>query len=262
MGRLVESDQSPGLDKTHNPEFWTCEFYQTFTTLPELMQLTREMLASLVDSISSDAEKSPYLENSSSLTSEFETVEFIPALESALGHCLPPLHASSATSSILDIFHQRGLTPPDHANLPRLLDKLSSLYLEPRSLKKPTFIIHPPECLSPLSKSFTDKNTHQIISARAELFIAGMEIANMYEEENSPVEQRRKFEMQARLSGAAQDDVSIDEDYIRALEWGLPPTGGWGCGLDRLVMLLTGSEKIGDVLPFGNLRAVTREGGS
>lgn len=97
------------------------------------------------------------------------------------------------------------------------------------------------------------------MAARAELFIEGKEVVNTYEEENSPSEQRRKFEDQVRLSKDADDGpAQIDETYLEAMEWGLPATGGWGCGVDRLCMLFTGAKRIGDVLPFGNLRAVTR----
>lgn len=88
-------------------------------------------------------------------------------------------------------------------------------------------------------------------------------MVNTYEEENSPFEQRRKFEEQAKYSKAAEaeGEGEIDETYLEAMEWGLPATGGWGCGVDRLVMLFTGPKKIGDVLTFGNLRAVTRRPG-
>lgn len=100
------------------------------------------------------------------------------------------------------------------------------------------------------------------MAARGELFVEGKEVVNTYEEENSPFEQRRKFEDQLRFSKAAGEPGEIDESYLEALEWGLPATGGWGCGVDRLVMLFTGAKRIGDVLPFGNLRAVTRRSGS
>lgn len=86
-------------------------------------------------------------------------------------------------------------------------------------------------------------------------------MVNTYEEENSPFEQRRKFEDQLRYGKATGEAGEIDESYLEALEWGLPSTGGWGCGVDRLCMLFTGAKRITDVLPFGNLRAVTRRHG-
>ncbi|KAL9116099.1 MAG: hypothetical protein Q9227_000468 [Pyrenula ochraceoflavens] len=253
------SFRNEGLDKTHNPEFYSCEFYQTFTTLTKLMDLTMELITSLVDVVRSSVESHLHSgQDSTDFSASFKTIEFIPGLESAMNMLMPPLHDPSAVSKILEIFNQKRLALPDNTSLPHLLDKLSSIYLEPQSLKSPIFVTHHPECLSPLSKSFEDPQSKQMLSARAELFMAGMEIANMYEEENSPFEQRRKFEMQARFAGVPEGNIKVDEDYLRAMEWGLPPTGGWGCGLDRLTMFLTGKDKIGDVLPFGNLRAVTR----
>jgi lysyl-tRNA synthetase, class II len=195
----------------------------------------------------------------------FPEIDFIPALNSALEQDLPNLASETARADLLHIFEQKSIPLPSKPTVPRLLDKLSSIYLEPLS-QNFTFIINHPECMSPLSKSFihpTAPNA-QAVAARAELFVQGREIVNCYEEENSPFEQRRKFTMQQHYAsgdaGNAMDDeaMSIDEDYLRALEWGLPPTGGWGCGIDRLVMLFAGKEKIGDVLSFGNLRAVTR----
>ena len=143
---------------------------------------------------------------------------------------------------------------PANPTLPRLLDHLSSQLLEPQCMQ-PTWITNYPECLSPLAKSIDHPTRNQRVSARAELFVNGQEIVNTYEEENSPFEQRRKFveQLEYRADG---NDKKIDEEYLAALEWGLPPTGGWGCGVDRLTMLMLGTERIGDVLSFGNLRNV------
>lgn len=195
----------------------------------------------------------------------FPEIDFIPALNSRLQQDLPNLASESARDDLVQIFKQKELPLPSKPTVPRLLDKLSSIYLESPS-RNFTWIINHPECMSPLSKSFihpTAPNA-QPVAARAELFVLGREIVNCYEEENSPFEQRRKFMMQQGYAtgeaGIAMDDeaMSVDEDYLKALEWGLPPTGGWGCGIDRLVMLFAGKERIGDVLSFGNLRAVTR----
>jgi tRNA synthetases class II (D, K and N) len=195
----------------------------------------------------------------------YRQIDFLLTLNETLGIKLPDLDAESAEADLLDIFRQKEIALPARPTLPRLLDKLSALYLEPQC-DKPTWIINHPECLSPLSKSFSHPSTNvaQQVAARAELFIHGHEIVNCYEEENSPFEQRRKFLMQQRYSTATDSEtpdpeaMPVDEDYLKALEWGLPPTGGWGCGIDRLVMLLTGKDRINDVLTFGNLRTITR----
>jgi lysyl-tRNA synthetase class 2 len=114
--------------------------------------------------------------------------------------------------------------------------------------------------MSPLAKHFVCEKTGRIVSARAELFIQGREFANMYEEENSPFAQEDKFAAQRELRGGDTEAMVGDEGYVRALEWGLPPTGGWGCGIERLVMLFAGRERIADVLPFGHLRNVVALG--
>lgn len=190
----------------------------------------------------------------------FTQIDFIPALNQILGIALPNIEDQSTPEYLKSIFMTNNIPIPPNPTLPRLLDKLSSTYLEPRC-SKPTWIINIPECLSPLSKSFVHPTApnNQTVAARGELFIQGKEIINCYEEENDPFEQRRKFTNQQKYGGTDDPEaMKVDEDYLRALEWGLPPTGGWGCGIDRLVMLFTGKDRIGDVLTFGSLRAVTR----
>lgn len=194
----------------------------------------------------------------------FKRLDFIPAVEAAINHSLPDLESPDAVPELLQIFQDRDTLPPSPPTLPRLLDKLSALYLEPQC-SAPTFIVHHPECISPLSKSFTHPQTGRRVAARAELYISGQELVNTYEEENSPIEQRRKLVEQLRHREAediASASAVLDENYLQALEWGLPPTGGWGCGIDRLCMLLSGASRIGDVLAFGSLRNVVALGRS
>lgn len=181
-------------------------------------------------------------------------LDFIPAIEAAIGVQLPKLNLPSAQADLLMVFAEHKIPLPSLPTVPRLLDKLCTKYLEPQCFE-PKWIINPPECLSPLSKSFLHPHNHQRVSARAELFVRNQELVNTYEEENSPIEQRRKFEEQLRRH-EGDADTGVDENYIQALEWGLPPTGGWGCGIDRLCMLFAGTARIADVLPFGTLRNV------
>jgi lysyl-tRNA synthetase, class II len=187
----------------------------------------------------------------------FRRIDFITGIEDAIGQPLPELTSPDAVTKLTRLFEDRSLPVPELPNLPRLMDKLCSVYLEPQC-QAPTFILNPPECLSPLSKSFTHPTRNQQVAARYELFISEQEFVNAYEEENSPFEQRRKFQDQQIYNAVVHQPGEIDEAYLQALEWGLPPTGGWGCGVDRLCMLFTGAKRIGDVLPFGNLRAVAR----
>ena len=249
--------RNEGLDATHNPEFTTCEFYKSFTDLEDLILMTETLLSGLANHVANLCEYPlkalPQLDLEHFAT-PFKRIKFIPAIEELLGEKLPNLSSNNAQENLLALFAKHQLIPPSSPTLPRLLDKLSSHYLEP-SCTFPTFITHHPACLAPLSKSFFCPTTHQLVSARAELFVQNREIANMYEEENSPFEQRRKFVEQAQWRDE-ENRALVDESYCEALEWGLPPVGGWGAGIERLVMLFAGAGRIGDVLPFGSLKNV------
>ncbi|KAK6214083.1 Adenylate kinase 2 [Pestalotiopsis sp. IQ-011] len=257
------SFRNEGLDATHNPEFTMCEFYQAYADLPSLISLTTDLVQSLASWSREVLEKMKSISTETldpAYFSRFEQVEFIPALEEVLKIKLPDLTDENALSSLQDVLRtELGLEVDGGMSLNKLLDDLASKYLEPKSQDSPLYITHHPSCMSPLSKSFTCPTTGQLVSARAELFVKGREIANMYEEENSPFEQRRKFELQVQARNAndpEEGEAVVDEAYIQALEHGLPPTGGWGCGIDRLVMLFSGATRISDTLSFGSLRNV------
>jgi len=253
-----------GVDATHNPEFTICEFYEVGAHLEDLISKTERLLqqmAVMVQDLKA-TELSSLSPPDIDFSSPFQRLPFIPTIESSINRSLPDLSSPTAQTELLSLFSELNITPPPNSTVPRLLDTLSELYIEPLCTV-PTFIIHHPEPLSPLSKSYLDPTTNQLISARVELFIRGREYVNAYEEENSPFEQRRKFEQQLQYQqGKVEAGVSVDESYIEALEWGMPPTGGWGCGVDRLVMLFSGARRIADVLPFGTLRNVVAIAGN
>ncbi|KAK9777480.1 hypothetical protein SCAR479_05873 [Seiridium cardinale] len=255
--------RNEGLDATHNPEFTMLEFYQAYANLQSLTSLTTDLIQKLAawSAEVSEKTKSDLPDNlSSTYFSNFEQVEFVPALEEALNIKFPDLSSPDALDHVRDLLHtELGHEVEPGISLNKLLDNLAGRYIEPMSEERPLYIIHHPACMSPLSKSFTCSRTGQLVSARAELFVKGREIANMYEEENDPFEQRRKFELQVEARNADDPDEGqavVDESYVQALEHGLPPTGGWGCGIDRLVMLFSGSQRISDTLSFGSLRNV------
>ena len=256
-----------GIDSTHNPEFTTCEFYQAFKNLDDLIEMTENMLSGLHAHL-----KARYDANheraEGDLTSirpadinfkgPYRRIDFIPHVEAALGQALPDLSSPDAPNLLLNAMMSAGIDMPSSTSLPQMLDRLSALYIEPQCIE-PTFVMHHPECLSPLAKSFRHSESGQMVAARAELFVRGHELINTYEEENSPIEQRRKFEDQARFKGGLEGNP-LDESYLEALEWGLPPTGGWGAGIERLCMFMTDTNRIGDVLSFGTLRNVVALG--
>lgn len=225
------------------------------------MRITEELLSGMAAHIHAFNKNNTLQPTQANFTAPFRRIDFITGIEEAINQKLPDLSAPDALEQVRAIFNSLSLPLPKNATLPRLLDELSSIYVESQC-RDPTFIINPPECLSPLSKSFIHPIHGQRVGARGELFIEGKEVINTYEEENSPFEQRRKFEDQLRFGKDVGEPGEIDESYLEALQWGLPATGGWGCGIDRLAMLFTGAKRIADVLPFGNLRAVSRRPGS
>ena len=274
MSRVFEigpAFRNEGIDTTHNPEFTICEFYSAYSNLQELIAMTESLIKGLLEHTRKLKDSTlpsldiPQLAADGGQTGDsWKQVEFIPALEEALGTQLPDLSTPDALQQLAKLLGSKTPVGPD-TSLNKLLDHLASTHLEGGSLAAPLFITNHPACMAPLAKSFTCPRTGQLVSARAELFVAGREIANMYEEENDPFEQRRKFEEQARArdgdttSAVSHEDegqARVDYSYVQALEHGLPPTGGWGCGVDRLVMLLSGSSRISDVLSFGTLRNV------
>ncbi|KAF3081174.1 hypothetical protein TWF102_001742 [Orbilia oligospora] len=277
--------RNENADATHNPEFYTCEFYEAFTDIEGLKRTTTEMLVNLF----SDFEKArpqrfPNIEAYSSreLTIEvkapFREIDFIGGIEDAIGCRLPTLDEPDATERLLEIIDDNEIGRPVNCTLPGILDYLASEFLEPECIQ-PTFLTDIPACLSPLSKTSRRESDGQLVAHRAELYVGGKELANLYEEENSPFEQRRKFIEQNKFRAVAAleagedlpieileeaeqvlPEMPVDESYIGALEWGLPPTGGWGMGLDRLVMLLCNVQRIGDVMAFGGLRGTVLAG--
>lgn len=264
VGRVFRNE---GIDTTHNPEFTTCEFYEVGATIDDLMKRTQdvimEMATSVTESIATDLTSLPQ-QSVEIISGAWQRLPFISTIEGAINQKLPELSSESALEELKQMFKALGIPVPAIETVPRLLGELEDRYLVPLCTG-PTFITHHPECLSPLAKSYVDPTTGQRVAPRAELYIAGREYVNCYEEENSPWEQRRKFIDQAKLRALGDEEAlssEVDESYLEALEWGMPPTGGWGCGVDRLVMLFSGKERIADVLPLGNLRNVVAIAGN
>lgn len=285
------SFRNEGVDATHNPEFTMCEFYSAYTNLEDLIKETEEILCGLAqhsqELISTELTALPPIDMSR-FVRPFKRVEFVPGLQEALGLRLPKLSSPDALPEVLAILKLSGIEVPGEvpSSLAKLLDRLAAIYLEPMSFTEPVLIMNHPACMSPLAKSFVCPETLQLVSARAELFIGGRELANMYEEENDPETQRRKLFEHRHLVNKddggidieipeppegqdviqdPQDEPFEDEDgdaapldqsFVKALDYGLPPTGGWGCGIERMVMLFSGASRISDCLSFGTIRNV------
>jgi lysyl-tRNA synthetase, class II len=177
-------------------------------------------------------------------------VEWVASLNAAIGMDV----LSRDDNWLRDAAQDHGVTNPESLSRAKLLDELFQAVVE-RKLHEPTFVIDYPVELSPLAKP---KRGNPMLTERFELFANGKEIANAFSELNDPLDQRRRLEVQARMRAAGDEEaVGVDEDYLRAMEYGMPPMGGVGIGMDRLYMYLTDTPNIRDVILFPTLRPET-----
>jgi lysyl-tRNA synthetase, class II len=237
--------RNEGIDRTHNPEFTMLEFYQAYADYGEMMEVVEALLieaAGAVRAVPGFADRVPRLDT------PFERLEWGPALGQAL-ELEDALAADDPT--LRNLARRHGVQHANDLSRPKLLDELFQATVEAK-LERPTFVVDYPLELSPLAKP---KRGNPALTERFELFARGKELANAFSELNDPIDQRRRFEAQARLRAAGDDEAQgLDEDYIRAMEYGMPPTGGVGIGVDRLLMYLTNTPNIRDVILFPTLR--------
>jgi lysyl-tRNA synthetase class 2 len=242
---LAKNFRNEGVSTSHNPEFTTLEIYQAYTDYEGMMSLAEELIGTGARE-AADSLQVPYQGETIDFSSPWRRVGLVQAVEEATGieitgHSLPEIN-SQAT--------EKGITLPPLSR-GKLIEHLFEKFVE-ATLIQPTIVKDYPIEISPLAKRKPDAEG---IVERFELFVGGMEIANAFTELNDPLDQRARFVAQEKLRVAGDDEAQqVDEDFLFALEHGMPPTGGIGIGIDRLAMLLTDSRSIRDVILFPALR--------
>ena len=239
--------RNEGMDLTHNPEFTSIEFYWAWHDYFEVMDLTEELFSFLINSLNLP-KILPYGELEIDFSKKFRRIKYLDALHEIGGI---PREIINDKSRILDKLKADGFEANSKLDLGHLQAELFDNYVESK-LINPTFIIDFPISISPLSRR-SDENPE--IAERFELFIAGKELANAFNELNDPLDQYERFKAQIDAKNAGDDEAhEMDEDYCQALGYAMPPTAGWGLGVDRLVMLLLNKQSIRDVILFPAMR--------
>ena len=249
IGRVFRNE---GISTRHNPEFTMMESYQAFGDYNEVMDLTQELITnSARDALGTTVVTINGIgtgDNTFDLAQPWRRARMIDLAGEAVGETL---HPSQRIEDVRAIAAKHGVKTEPNWGSGRIIEEIFADKAE-SALVHPTFVTGHPVEISPLARA--DRNDPHL-TERFELFVGAREIANGYSELNDPIEQRRRFEDEQKASDAGDTAAgSVDEDYLRALEYGMPPTAGLGIGVDRLVMLLAGAGSIKDVILFPTLR--------
>ncbi|PRT70007.1 lysine--tRNA ligase [Streptococcus anginosus] len=244
MGRIFRNE---GMDGTHNPEFTTIEAYQAYADFEDIMDLTEGIIQSAAKAVT-DAESVPYQGTEIFIGRKFARKHMLEAIKEQTGiDFWKEMTLEEATA----LAKEHHVTVEKHFTVGHIINAFFEDFVED-TLIQPTFIYGHPVEVSPLAKKNADDPR---FTDRFELFIVGREFANAFTELNDPIDQLSRFEAQAKAKELGDDEATgIDYDYVEALEYGMPPTGGLGIGIDRLIMLLTDVTSIRDVLLFPTMK--------
>jgi lysyl-tRNA synthetase class 2 len=238
--------RNEGMDRTHNPEFTVMEIYVAYKDYHWMMDFTEKMVERVAMDVNGTTELTVG-ENEISFQTPFKRVPILEAIETYTGHNL----SGKNEDEIRAIAEELGIETDSSMGKAKLIDEIFGEKCE-KNFIQPTFITDYPVEMSPLCKRHRDNPE---LTERFELMINGKEVANAYSELNDPIEQKARFEEQLKLSEKGDDEAMfIDHDFVRALEYGMPPTSGMGIGIDRLVMLMTNNHSIQDVLFFPQMK--------
>ena len=238
--------RNEGMDRNHNPEFTMLEFYWAYADYEDCMNLVEGLIKHAAKDIGSL--KISLNDIKIDLNKPFKKRRFSELLSEKLGFDFNDI----SENQLQVLCKEKGIEVNPNTNTGQMLDALMGELIEP-TLIEPTFVIDYPKVISPLAKMH--RNGDPNLVERFELFIGGAEFANSFSELNDPIDQRKRLEEQASLRQSGDEEAqNLDENFIQAMECGMPPTGGVGIGIDRLVMLLTNNRSIKDVILFPTLR--------
>lgn len=245
--------RNEGIDLTHNPEFTTCEFYMAYADYYDLMDIVEDMLKKMALEVTGSEFVEYHPEKRENrpekvvfdFSKPFRRIDMLPELSRLTGIELTGTNLEENHEKLIKICEENDIKLSEKS-LPHVLDKLTGYFIEPQCTS-PTFIINHPIVMSPLAKKH---RSIEGVTERFELFLNAKEIVNAYSELNDPFDQRRRFEEQVE----GEENVEPDYSFVTALEYGLPPTGGVGIGIDRVAMYLTNAANIRDVLLFPTMK--------
>ena len=243
---IAKNFRNEGMDRNHNPEYTSLEFYEAYADVYSMMDFTEDLFRYVAEKTGDI--QFEYAGNEIDLSKPFKKKTMFGLLHDYTNTDVSKMDLSS----LYKLAQSKSLPLQDGMNYGQVLDKLFGELVEPK-LIAPTFVLDYPKSISPLAKENREGKTDLV--ERFELFIAGMEFANSFSELNDPIEQRKRLENQAHLRESGDEEAQIvDENFLQAMEVGMPPTGGVGIGVDRLIMLFTKQQSIKDVILFPALR--------
>jgi len=239
--------RNEGMDKNHNPEFTMIELYEAYSNLEGMMDITEGIIKNAAEKVLGSM-KIEYRGHKLDLSKPFGRVHMVDAIKDACG---VDFYKVKDDEEAKKLAKEHDIEIEEHYKYGHIVEEFFAKYCE-ENVIQPTFIYGHPTDISPLAKK--DQKDERF-TRRFELFIVGKEFANAFSELNDPIDQRERFVAQVEEQELGNEEATdMDEDYVEALEYGLPPTGGMGLGIDRLVMLLTGADTIREVILFPTMK--------